>query len=712
MKKTKKMLSLLLAMIMTISLSVNVMADFEAKKVEKLADDYTGKTVILHSNDVHGALEGYACIAALKSELESKGAEVILVDAGDFSQGTPYVSTTKGADAITMMNAVGYDVVTLGNHEFDFGYAQLKENLSKFTGKVLCADVQENGKAIYDGHYLYTAKSGMKIGFFGLETPETQTKVNPALIQGIKFLTKGDLYKCAQAEIDALKDADLVICLAHLGVDDESAPDGHRSVDLYANTKGIDLIIDGHSHTVMTAGENGESVQSTGTKFENVGVVVIDNATKAIEDRFLVPTEGLAKDEAVAAEAKKIIDRVDAEYNVVFAKSEVELNGAKAPGNRTEETNNGDLITDALVWSVLKEGALTVDDDHVVAITNGGGIRAAIKVGDVTKKDLNTVLPFGNTIAVVYVTGAELLEALEASTYSTPGAVGGYPQTKGIQFTLNTHRAYDKNEQTYPDSTYYGPKTIQRVKIESINGKPFSPTDTYAVVTNNFCAAGGDTYYAFKAASAQFDTGIVMDEAVMAYVEEVLDGVISAEKYAKSRGDQTQICFADLKEGAWYLDGVNYALENKIMNGVSEKSFDPNGTTTRGMIMTMLARMEGVDTTPAEGETWYAKGVQWAVESEISDGTNPTAQISRQELATMLYRYAQFKKVDVSVGEDTNILSYDDAFSISEWAMPAMQWACGAEIINGMGDGTLNPTGSATRAQVAKMLMAYQGIAA
>jgi len=130
------------------------------------------------------------------------------------------------------------------------------------------------------------------------------------------------------------------------------------------------------------------------------------------------------------------------------------------------------------------------------------------------------------------------------------------------------------------------------------------------------------------------------------------------------------------------------------------------------MIMTMLARMEGVDTTPAEGETWYAKGVQWAVDNKISDGSNPTAAISRQELATMLYRYAQFKEIDVSVGEDTNILSYDDAFSISEWAMPAMQWACGAGVINGMGNGTLNPTGSATRAQVAKVLMAYQGIAA
>ena len=217
------------------------------------------------------------------------------------------------------------------------------------------------------------------------------------------------------------------------------------------------------------------------------------------------------------------------EYGVVFAKSEVTLNGAKAPnGNRDSETNNGDLITDAMLWKVMqnKEG-LTVDADHVVAITNGGGIRAAIKPGDVTKKDINTVLPFGNTVAVIYVTGAELLEALEASTYSLP--VGGFPQVAGINFTLSTAVAYDANAETYPASTYYGPKSINRVVINSINGKEFKADDTYAVVTNNFVAGGGDTYYAFAAASAQFDTGIPLDEAVMEYVTTELKGVIGAQ---------------------------------------------------------------------------------------------------------------------------------------------------------------------------------------
>ena len=529
----RKFLSLLLTLAMVFSLAVTVNAE-EIVVTSAPAATMEGKTVILHTNDVHGAVEGYAYITALKADYEAKGAEVILVDAGDYSQGTTYVSTTKGADAVAMMNAAGYNVATLGNHEFDYGYAQLKENMAKAGFKVLCADVfNADGTTIFDANYTYTTKSGVKVGFFGMETPETQTKANPALIKGLTFATGDAFTKAAADQVAALKDADVVICLAHLGADAESKP--YTSYDLYSAVKGIDFIIDGHSHTVMDKGANGEPIQSTGTAFENIGVIVIDDATKKIESNSLFAVdENTAKDETVAAAAKVIVDRVDAEYGAVFAKSEVELNGAKAPnGNRDGETNNGDLITDAMVWKVLQnKDGLTVDTDHVVAITNGGGIRAPIKVGDITKKDINTVLPFGNTVAVVYVTGAQLLEALEASTYSLP--VGGFPQVSGINFTIDTAKEFDAGD-LYPGSTYHAPKSINRVTIDSINGKAFKADDTYAVVTNNFCAAGGDTYYAFAAATAQFDTGVPLDEAVMEYITTELKGVIGAA-YAAPQG--------------------------------------------------------------------------------------------------------------------------------------------------------------------------------
>lgn len=536
----RKFLSLLLTVAMVFSLAVTASADepmlisAAEPMLVATAENYEDSVVILHTNDVHGAVEGYAYITALKTEFEAKGAEVILVDVGDYSQGTTYVSTTKGADAVDMMNAAGYDVVSLGNHEFDYGFAQLKENMSKAQFKVLCANIfNADGSTIFDANYTYTAKSGLKIGFFGMDTPETQTKTNPALIKGLSFATGDAFVKAAKDQVKALSGADVVICLAHLGVDAESEP--YRSTDLMAAVEGIDFMIDGHSHTVMTAGENGEAIQSTGTAFANVGVIVLDEKTGEVKSNSLVEMgETSAKDETVAAAAKVIVDRVNAEYGQVFAKSEVTLNGAKAPnGNRDGETNNGDLITDSMVWKVMqnKEG-LTVADDHVVAITNGGGIRAAINPGDVTKKDVNTVLPFGNTVAVVYVSGSALLEALEASTYSLP--VGGFPQVSGIDFTVDTTKAFDEGD-LYPGSTYHAPKSIQRVTINSINGKAFNAADTYAVITNNFCAAGGDTYYAFAAASAQFDTGVPLDEALMEYITKELGGVIG-KQYAEPQG--------------------------------------------------------------------------------------------------------------------------------------------------------------------------------
>ena len=521
----------------------------------ELASDYTGKTVILHSNDVHGQIDGYACIAGLRDYFRSLGAEVILADAGDFSQGTVYVSSSKGATAVEMMNAAGYNVVTMGNHEFDFGYPQLMDNLSKAEFQTICASItlDETGETILPASTVITTEGGLKIAFVGVETPETVTKVNPGLINMITFATFDKLYETTQKAVDEVRgDADLVFGLFHLGVDSESKANGYRSVDLLKKVTGFDMVIDGHSHTVMTAGQNGESIQSAGTKFAYIGAVVIDNESKGIETNFLIPTYIGSKlysfkfiDEAVRAGAQEITAKVDEEYNAVFATSEVLLNGDKAPGNRTEETNLGDLITDAMVWSVVKEGGIEqVEPNAVVGITNGGGIRAPIAIGDVTKKDINTVLPFGNTVAVVYVTGSELLEALEASTFCTPDAIGGYPQTSGIEWTLNTTIEYDKGDVYVLDgkeSSYYAPSTINRVTITAINGQPFDEGATYAVVTNNFCAVGGDTYNVFARSSSSFDTGIPMDEAVMAYVSEVLNGKITAEAYAEPRGSETQI---------------------------------------------------------------------------------------------------------------------------------------------------------------------------
>ena len=697
MKHTKKLLSLLLVLCLILSLSCTAFAADEAKPL-------TGKTVILHSNDVHGAIDLYAAMASLKADYEAQGAEVILADAGDYSQGTVYVSVHKGADAVAMMNATGYDVATIGNHEFDYGYAQLAENMKAAKFKVLCADVLgADGKTIFDANTIIE-KGGVKIGFFGLETPEAQTKANPKLIEGLKFLAGKDgkeLYACADAQVKALKEqgADLIVCLSHLGIDGSSEP--YTSYDLAKNVKGIDFIIDGHSHSVITAGPNGEDIQSTGTAFANIGVITIDNATKKIvgnelkgiwhkekvEGKDVTVVDYKTRDEKVAAAAKAIIDPIDKAYGEKFAVSKVTLNGAKAPdGNRDSETNLGDLITDAMLWKIRSDATIKVPVENVVAITNGGGIRATVKAGDITKKDINTVLPFGNTLAVVYVTGAELLEALEASTFCTPESLGGFPQAAGLQFALKTYEKYDANPDPYPKSTYYGPKSIQRVTIDNVNGKAFDPTATYAVVTNNFVAGGGDTYYAFAATA---DLLKAMPNLVF-----------------------VPNTFTDAQSG-WYKAAVDFAQASGLMNGMTATEFAPNVTTTRAMVAQVLYRLAGSPTVERTGAfadvapgAWYYDAMLWASSTGIlkgyEDGTyRPARAVSRQEMATILLRMA-----DVKLGADlvdAALAEIADGGSVASWARAGVAFCYLGGIMNGVGGAHFDPTGMLTRAQLAQV---------
>ena len=708
MKHMKKLLSLLLVLCLVLSLSCTAFAAEAAKPLD-------GKTVILHSNDVHGAIDLYAAMAAMKADYEAQGAEVILADAGDYSQGTVYVSVNKGADAVTMMNAAGYDVATIGNHEFDYGYAQLAENMKAAKFQVLCADVLgADDKTIFDANTIIE-KGGVKIGFFGLETPEAQTKANPKLIQGLKFLAGADgkeLYDCAAEQVADLKakGADLVVCLAHLGTDGSSEP--YTSYDLAKNVKGIDFIIDGHSHSVMTEGPNGEPIQSTGTAFKNIGVITIDNATKKILGNDLIKVADYEKrDETVAAAAKAIMEPIDKAYGEKFAESEVELNGTKAPdGNRDSETNLGDLITDAMLWKVLADAEITVPEENVIALTNGGGIRASIGVGDVTKKDINTVLPFGNTLAVVYVKGSELLEALEASTYCTPEALGGFPQVAGMQFTVATYEKYDANDKSYPGSTYYGPKTINRVTIEEINGKDFDPQATYAVVTNNFVAAGGDTYYAFAAATNQFDTGLPLDEVVMEYVAKELNGVIG-EDYAEPTGrivvDQgVGPAIADVQ--SMIMGEASYTAESYKAYAAVEAKLD--AAETEAERVALCAELyDAVSGLEIAGNTfddakggWYKSAVDFAQASELMVGMGgnrfaPDTETTRAMVIQVLYAFADKPSVE---GMDCPLTDV----APDAWYADAVTWGYNLGVTSGYEDNTFRPDTVISRQELAVMI--------
>ena len=715
----KKVLSLLMAVVMTFSLAVT------ANAAEETAQDLNGDIVILHTNDVHGAIAGYAKVAALKDAYEARGAYVLLMDAGDFIQGDPTVSTSEGATAVELMNLAGYDVVSLGNHEFDYGYQNLKDLEADADFAIVDANVLYNGSVAFEDNLVFTTPDGTKIGVFGLDTPETATKAHPAKIQGVTFLAGEDLYDCAQEQVDALtaEGCNYVICLGHLGIDDESA--GNRSIDLLENVDGVDLFIDGHSHSTqdditaaLTAASqaggneisvdssmvNGTVLTSTGTKLESVGVVTIDGETGRIDASTVSAASLTDEDADVAARAAAIQKEIDDEYGTVFAKTEVALNGEREPGNRTEETNLGDLITDALVWGAEREGT-EVD----AAVTNGGGIRASIAAGDITKKDINTVLPFGNTLSIVKVTGAELLEALEASTYCTPTSIGGFPQVSGIEFTVDTTKAYDQGE-LYPGSTYYGPKSIQRVTIETVGGEPFDANATYTIATNDFMAAGGDTYYAFAAASVNYDLGIAMDEVVMDYITEELKGTVTAGAYGEPAGRITVdqgLAFTDVAATSPYYDGIEWAVDEGITNGTTATTFSPYQNCTRAQIITYLwraagspepASMEPAYTDVTDTSLYFFKAVQWASEQGLVEGEtfDPYAGCTRAMAVYFMWVAADSPEAAAS--------SFTDVAADADYAA-AVNWAVAQGVTLGTGDGsTFSPDTVCQRGQIVTFL--------
>ncbi|MGI6699710.1 MAG: bifunctional metallophosphatase/5'-nucleotidase [Christensenellales bacterium] len=549
----KRILAWILALILVLGLTVTGFA--EAPK---------GRLVILHTNDIHGRavadpvgkVLGYAAIAQYKKDLEAAGDSVLLLDAGDACQGTPLVNLSMGKTAIEFMNAAGYDAMALGNHEFDWGLDNAKQLAGLANFPVLSANIINHleGDLTFVANKIFEMPNGMKVGVFGLSTPETMTKAHPDKVRGIDFLQGETLYEAAQKQVDELNaaGADIVVLLSHLGMDDESAP--NRSLDVLEKVTGIDLLIDGHSHTLLEKGKmvNDTLVVSTGSYGQNLGMVVYDGE-KLTASQFsglgksaVVEIEGVpysvlvnAKLDADVAELVNNTNQaVKEELSKVFAKTEVFLNGERAPGNRTEETNLGDFAADAILWAARE----ALGDKVVAAITNGGGIRASIEVGDITMNDMKTVFPFGNEVSVLEVKGSELLEALEAATSATPKALGAFPQVSGMVFSIDTTVPYETGDQ-YPDSTYFAPaKPGSRVKIESVGGQPFDLEALYLIATNDFTAAGGDTYYAFRYpnATSGYKTGVALEDALVNYVTTVLGGVVGQD-YAEPQGRITVI---------------------------------------------------------------------------------------------------------------------------------------------------------------------------
>ena len=452
---------------------------------------------ILYTNDVHTYIDkvlSYDVIAGVKAELAAQGYEVLLIDAGDHAQGTAYGSMDKGETIIKLMNAAGYDLATLGNHEFDYGMDGAM-NLIEWAEfpYVSCNFYHEEagvkGEAVL-APYATFAFEGQTIAFVGITTPESFTKSTPAYFQDeagnyIYGISGGEdgaaLYADVQAAIDAAKaeGATLVIGLGHLGDDPASQP--WTSVETIANVSGLNAFIDGHSHSTVegmeVAGKDGNTVllTQTGEYFDRIGLMIIDGDTGAITTDFIEYAEitevvlgedgNPAKDEdgneitevvgyefvsdlytgaswtsveAVAEIKNNWIAEIDTQLGVTIGTSNVPLGNYDDTGRlvRSQETNTGDFCADALYYLFDNMG-LDVD----VAIMNGGGVRNKTDItGEMSFKTAKEIHTFGNVACLQTITGQQLLDALEwgARSAGTGEECGGFLQVAGITYKIKT----------------------------------------------------------------------------------------------------------------------------------------------------------------------------------------------------------------------------------------------------------------------------------
>ncbi len=528
MKKGFKLLSVAIVFALVLSMMSGV---FAAVTLPGEDDDLSGQLVVLHTNDSHGRIKedgtsmGMSAVKYLANRYENAGASVLILDAGDTLHGLPIVTASRGESAVNVMNAVGYSAMAPGNHDFNYGYEHILELEEEMNFPVLAANVtyEADGSLVFGDHIVITCGE-YTIGVFGMATPETVTKTNPNNVVGLDF-NEDNLAGIAQAQCDELKElgCDIIICLAHLGDDVSSTP--YRSTDVLEQVTDIDLWIDGHSHSVLNDdGEahlvNGTLVASTGEYTKNIGVVTYDGAEfdaglvhyadlcNTYEQDGEIITEFYGYDPEITALVQNYYDEMMEFYSEVVGHTDVLLNGTRE-FVRTQETNLGDLAADAI---------LAAAPNADFALTNGGGIRANIEIGDITRYDLFTVFPFGNMVATVELTGAQIVYILEAATHACPGIDGAFPQVSGITFEIHTYIEY---EGEYANPTNPG----SRIQNVCINGEPIDLDATYVMATNDFLAAGGDTYaiLAENFENSGILIGINLEDALINYIQNIDD---------------------------------------------------------------------------------------------------------------------------------------------------------------------------------------------
>lgn len=472
------------------------------------------KLVILHTNDHHGhplkfdnypmtAVGGLAARATLVNQVRAENENVLVLDAGDINTGESESTFFNAEPDIIGYNYIGYDAVTLGNHEFDNSLAVLQKQMKDAKFPFLSANVKYKDGKYVGQPYIIKEFKGLKVAILGLTTTETKIIGNPQIVG--ELIIEDEIAVAKKLVPELKKKADIVIVLGHLGM-----YDNYGSKILAKEVAGIDLIIDGHSHTfikepvvvngtfIVQAYQWGLYVGKAELTVENKKITSFNWRPVPINLQEKKADGKMGFIEAEIKEDTKLVEMLMPYKEKVEQVLAEEIGEAldTFPNSETRkmETAIGDLVADAMLDYVKNLGVS-------FAINNGGGIRADLPKGIITKKTIYKILPFSNTLVVLTMKGSDLIELFNYIA-TIPQGKGAFPQvSEGVSFTINYEKGICENV--------------------LIGGKPIDPDAQYKIATNSYMATGGDGYVVFKKAIALYDTAMMQRDIMIEYIKKV-----------------------------------------------------------------------------------------------------------------------------------------------------------------------------------------------
>lgn len=651
---------------------------------------------ILHTNDVHGrfyadanntGMIGIDKVTTIKNNTPNS----ILVDAGDAVHGLPLVNESTGMNAIELMVAAGYSVMTPGNHEFNYGFERFKELVEAATDGGL--EIVSSNIYTGDGDALLPTSTiveveGIKIGFFGLTTLTT-----PNISLGAMELDFKAYKASAESAIAELRSdgAQVIVGLAHF-----------TRTEIVELVKALDdkpdLILEGHDHTAGSVTEDGVVIASTGEYQNNLGLVTItidesgtiSNITAGLMSKADVEAEEIEGDAEVKKMAEEMTAEIEQINSKVVAASEVALSHDRGTddgallGLRNSEQALGNLVADSM----------RIISGADVALMNGGGVRAAVKVGDLTLGDIRSILPFGNWLTVIEISAAQIYTAMDSGLSKLPLTDGRFPQISGMEVV---YALSDSNR-------------IVSIKVGGVAIDRNDTTTKFKLATNQFLALGMDGYTVFGDLPivAEFGT---LDDILIEYIADYLDGTITAEN-TKIDGRTSE------RPGAAFVEGVAAAIGAGLVPENMQRHY--NRTTTRlefarlAVLFYETVTGEEIETgdnpfTDTEDEN-AIKAFAIGVTTGVGDGTlfNEDGTLTRQQAATMLNRLAEALEQPFPASAPV----FTDNNRIAGWAINAVGAVQAAEIMQGVGGGRFDPLGSYSRQQsiltIARMFAALE----